>query len=821
MRSVGDVLARRPILTAALLYGVLSLALFAPGLMPGKTISTADSLYFAPPWAAQRPASLHRPANNELGDSVVQFQPFLAYAKRQLPSVPLWNPYLMSGRPFLADDQSAVFSPFNLPAYVLPLLSSLGWSAALKLFVAALGTFVLARALGLRLGGALLAGLTYGFSLWLITWVSYPHSGVWVMFPWLLWATELLAQRPDGLSGGRLALTVGLQFLCGHIESSFDILVAVVAFFLLRARPWPRRRGRPPGYLKAVLPTFGLGVLGGLALAALLLAPFGQLLLRSADIHQRAGTAIDQHLALRGLLEVFLPDYWGRATETPLTPFIRAQAYYAGALPLVLAVAALFIRRRSERWWIALFGFSGLAVAVGISPFLPIVTRLPVFSSGHNSRLIPWYVMTVALLAGWGLDDLSSVTLTATRRRALVGLTGLMLAVPVLIVLVRAEVHRLSGRALLVATGLFSAPSAGTLAAPDIIHLASVLAWLGLAGAALVLIVLGLHGRVSRAVLVTTALALATVDLLRAGMGYNPAVSQRDARQPVTGAIRYLEAHRDNRFEATADFPWNVIAQRYSLYEAGGYDLPIQQRLDRLWRREIDPEHPSQVGRTFQDIPLILPQVTQSRLHTLRLLGVGNLLVTPGAPPLRLPGLRLVYNGADGEVYAVAGAQPRAVVVGSQQTVPGGETAFNAVTTPSFDSRTVAVTEHAVPRVPEASTASRTPGGQAEVTSYGAERVVVRTTDRQDGILVLDDSYAPGWSATVDGQPEKVQQVDYVLQGVHVPRGSHTVVLRYRPSSWRLGLITSLLALLGTSSAVIVGYRRRREQIRRRVSLVK
>ena len=134
-------MSRHPVRSAALLYALLSLLLLAPGLMPGKTISTADSLYFSAPWLASRPATLHRPANNELGDAVVQFQPFAAYAKQQLPTAPLWNPYLMSGRPLLADDQSAVFSPFAVPAYVTGVLTSLGWSAALKLFVAASGRF--------------------------------------------------------------------------------------------------------------------------------------------------------------------------------------------------------------------------------------------------------------------------------------------------------------------------------------------------------------------------------------------------------------------------------------------------------------------------------------------------------------------------------------------------------------------------------------------------------------------------------------------------------------------------------------------------------
>ena len=61
-----------------------------------------------------------------------------------------------------ADAQSAIFSPFNLPAYVLAFWTALGWIMALKLWVAAFGTFLLGRALAMRMAGALLAGTTYG-----------------------------------------------------------------------------------------------------------------------------------------------------------------------------------------------------------------------------------------------------------------------------------------------------------------------------------------------------------------------------------------------------------------------------------------------------------------------------------------------------------------------------------------------------------------------------------------------------------------------------------------------------------------------------------
>ena len=157
------------------------------------------------PWNADIPAELDRPANPEVGDAPAQLYLFTQYAKERLPDVPLWNPHIVGGRPFLANMQSAVFSPFSLPAWVMPFYESLAVTAALKLFVAAFGTFLLGGALGMRFGGALLAGTAFGFNLWLVCWLIYPHSSVWALIPLLLWLTDRLVRRPDAARGAALA----------------------------------------------------------------------------------------------------------------------------------------------------------------------------------------------------------------------------------------------------------------------------------------------------------------------------------------------------------------------------------------------------------------------------------------------------------------------------------------------------------------------------------------------------------------------------------------------------------------------------------------
>ena len=53
--------------------------------------------------------------------------------------------------------------------------------------------------------------------------------------------------------------------------------------------------------------------------------------------------------------------------------------------------------------------------------------------------------------------------------------------------------------------------------------------------------------------------------------------------------------------------------------------------------------------------------------------------------------------------------------------------------------------------------------------------MVVEASAGRPSLLVLTDSWAPGWKAKVDGRDADVQRVDYLIRGVAVPAGRHTV----------------------------------------------
>ena len=79
---------------------------------------------------------------------------------------------------------------------------------------------------------------------------------------------------------------------------------------------------------------------------------------------------------------------------------------------------------------------------------------------------------------------------------------------------------------------------------------------------------------------------------------------------------------------------------------------------------------------------------------------------------------------------------------------------------------------------------------------YAQDEIILRTDFACHGILVLSERTAPGWQASLDGEPVDVLQANYLLRAVAVPAGQHTVHLRYRPPSYLWGLAISLSALV-------------------------
>jgi uncharacterized membrane protein YfhO len=91
----------------------------------------------------------------------------------------------------------------------------------------------------------------------------------------------------------------------------------------------------------------------------------------------------------------------------------------------------------------------------------------------------------------------------------------------------------------------------------------------------------------------------------------------------------------------------------------------------------------------------------------------------------------------------------------------------------------------------------RCEGDDVRISGYQSDRVDIRASLRCRGIVVLADTWFPGWRATIDGRSVEVLEVYGALRGVVAEAGDHQIEYRYRPLSAAIGAIMTASALAG------------------------
>ncbi|HEX6511396.1 MAG TPA: hypothetical protein VF157_03795, partial [Chloroflexota bacterium] len=222
------------LLTVAVLF-------FWKATLAGKVLLPVDNLYQFQPWASLAPAGFSGPHNPLISDSILEnygWKRILVESIHQR-HLPLWNPDILGGTPFLAPGQASVLYPFVALWLILPIAQAYAWFAALHLFFAGLGAYAFLRVNGGSRRAGVVAGLAYMFSGRLVTSILWPQMiGAIVWLPLLLLLIELIVRQArerwpllPALTG---AAVLGISILAGHIEASVYVMAAMGLYALAR-----------------------------------------------------------------------------------------------------------------------------------------------------------------------------------------------------------------------------------------------------------------------------------------------------------------------------------------------------------------------------------------------------------------------------------------------------------------------------------------------------------------------------------------------------------------------------------------------------------
>ncbi len=341
--------------------------------------------------------------------------PLAAYHRERFwaGELPLWNPFNNCGLPFLAQWNTLALYPLSFIYLLLPLPWSLAFFCLIHLFLGAMGMYFLARHWTGSQLGASIAGVTFAFGGLALSSLKWPNNiaGLGLM-PWVVLAVT------DGWRRGIWIVPVGAvlaacQFLAGAPEIillTWIFLGFVFVHDLLEQRTMRRLLAKRAS----------VNVLLVTALAAVQLLPFFNLLglsQRDSHFHDESWS-----LPLAGLVNFVLPLF----SSFPSYHGVFAQqdqywisSYYPGIAVLALAGFALVYSRDGMKWPLLAAGIFGLVMALGNAGWVqPIVKGVvPIFRLIRfpiKFVVLPCFI--IPLLAAYGIQAARATPLESIRR---------------------------------------------------------------------------------------------------------------------------------------------------------------------------------------------------------------------------------------------------------------------------------------------------------------------------------------------------------------------------------------------------------------------
>lgn len=747
-----------------------------------------------------------RPADG--GDLVSFLYPTYRFAAQTLSQgrLPLWNPHLYGGAPFIGDIQAGFLYPPNLLLFLLNPTFDYRWMQLLSighLWWAGLGVYVLVRTLGQSRPAALLAAVAFGLCD-----VLFIHLGnlnliaVLAWSGWILAACHRMLTRRSLRWAGVAAALFGTANYAGHAQSSYYLGMAVGLYTLavLGTRHWGSSTETDTSPLREFLAVLQYP-LAVLALTALLSAPILLPSIEMLPYTQRAAFDAQNSASYSlppgpALVGLFTPGFFGRGPQNYWGPWDRVELPYAGLVTLLLAVGAFLLpmaeKRRHMVPWLALALFGLVAALGGYTPVHGWLTAvLPEYGSFRApARTIVLWALALAVLAAMGLDALLGRgrkeqggldSSHSARYYSVIQIGGpaiLLLLIP----LTLAATRVLQGGDVALQRAIM-AGQAGLL---------TVAAWLAM----WLLVGLYRRNRLTGGALAGLVPILLLVELTVAGANID--VGGKD---PTRGFV-HPEIKAFLREQAGADEgkPFRIDS-RTGIYDLWQPDTAALAELQDVWGVH------NPLTLTHWDALWENNGGRGTRIYDL--LNVRFVLVRDGTP---LPEQYTLAYDAPGPlaVYENPDPLPRAWLVAGAQIVPDQESALAALLETNFEPSETVVLLRENGQPPVEGSAAQGMDASVSVDAYNENEIVLTTNAERAGYLVLSEVWYPGWRATINGAAAPVLRANYTLRALPVPAGELTARLWYAPESWGRGLTlfaAGILLVAGLCLWQIVGVR--------------
>jgi len=725
------------------------------------------------------------PSKGQYFDVVRELYPWktLVIESIKQKTLPLWNPYSFAGTPLLANYQSQVFYPLGILYLFLP--QPVAWTAMmiLQIVLGLVFMYLFAQVIGLSVPASIIAAVAFNLSSFATSWIEF--NTVWHT---ILWLPLLLYIIERGITQKKLLLKQQLIFIfalfssmtAGHPQDFINtfLFLAIYTFFRIVTQTTWNKKDKLNYSVRTLLPIVAIPFL----LASIQLLPTIELFQFSARVpHDVRNILSTMLIQIWQLPLIIYQDFFGNpATKTYTIPDTYVgKTISIGVTGCMLAIWSLLSKRKN---WHKTFFAITCAVMLLLSVHSPITAILyrfpiPILSTGTPTRNLFVLMFALAILAGYGLDALIKKEYETKK----------LLVAGILIILITWI------------TALFL---------PKIIPflLPSLLKKNACIITALLLCSLGIFIATKyRTIFIYGFIFLITIELGYGFIKFNPFVPA-SFLYPENTVFTFMQKNAGlyrSWGYGTARFESNLNAQ-YHVYSTDGtdplnlkwYNQFMQSSKDGYLSRVFDRSTRSDAGLApgygERDLPDNL-----YRLRIMDLTGVKYILDRPENPKdnftfdsSRFKPVETLKNNYI--IFENTLVYPRVFLTSSYQTYASVDSFEKQFFAHTFDPRQTILLPEGTPLLK----VSYTNISKATIISYKPEEVVIQTESDAAQLLFLSDAYAPGWTATVDGNQTDVFRADYAFRAIEVPAGTHMIVFTYKPKSFMYGSILSLSGLL-------------------------
>ncbi|MCI0694904.1 YfhO family protein [candidate division KSB1 bacterium] len=792
-------LARHPYLAALGIYSLLAMIFFFEVLFGGKTYISPD---------AQTAAATTAPLDKAFWEKGI---------------LPLWSPYLFCGMPSFG---SLMYAPFvHLPSAAIQLVSRFIplpglLHHVLHFILAGMGVFVFLRRKGASFWPALLGGVAFMFTPYLITMEVFGHGSQMMTsayIPWALWGVDRLIEKFSWRHLALAGLILGFQLQRGHVQIAYYSLMMVGLYVLFHLIHFIIQK-----YYNRLLPTLG-GVAGALilagALSAVLFLPLQEYtpfsIRGSPSVLQAAAGTKDTGVGFEyatqwsfspGEMMTFIipsfygfggqPYYWG---NMPFTDYPN----YMGILVLGFALAAFVLYLPKPGPHRLLVTFLGTTILLALllsygyhfaSFYKLFYNYLPYFNKFRVPVMILILVQcSVAILAGFGLEGMLSRLRTTGKgtkdeiaarsrisRRLWIALAALAAVVLLLTILRGGFFDFMRG----VYPDQYEPDYQAALdkARFDMLFRDIWIVFFVAAGG-ITMLALAASQKISAttAAVVIGLITLADLWLVDKKIGKT---------YPKTESANILQPDAITQF-LQAD------SSLYRIYPAG--QLFGEVRWSGQDFQSVGGYHAAK-PRLYQDFieAAGLQGANLPAHHVVDMLNAKYIITFETLPDTNFA-VRQQFQTGSGvlRIYENLSVLPRAHLVGEYVVEADPIAALTRLRTgpeangKGFDPhRQVLLNED--PELKPQPDAEAT----AQITQYDFHEVAISTKSSSPQMLVLSDNYYPvGWQAYVDNQPVKTYRANYCFRAINVPAGTHQVEFRFHSKAFSRGLWVSIAAL--------------------------